>query len=265
MTGLLPEQRRQFIIDTIKKNFTARSSELSQQLNVSEMTIRRDLGVLEEEGILKRTHGGAVYRQERMADKYKYQNSVKKSRGIKKRLARKAAGLIQPKDVVLIGEGSTASLILRYVDPDIPFMAFTNNLGVAAEVDKRDLKAELIFLGGTYNSTTYATAGNLTYEMIERINANKVFFSVDGFSISSGLTVVNQEIAAINRAMVRRTNGMVAIMLDLSRFGLVAPIEVATTKEIDVLIVEKQLPKTVTDELKDLGIDVLMSEFTAAD
>ncbi|MCK5517601.1 MAG: DeoR/GlpR transcriptional regulator [Desulfobulbaceae bacterium] len=256
---LLPAQRRQIIFEIIKENYTARSSQLSEQLKVSEMTIRRDLAELERQGMVKRTHGGAVFHHERMTDKFKYQSSKEVNPEEKEKIARKAVELIQPHDVIFIGEGTTPSLILSHVDPGLPFTVFTNNHGIAAEIGNTPMSAELIFLGGVYNPVTYSTAGNYTLEMIDRINANKVFLGVDAFSLRMGLTTRNSEFAAIDRAMIRHTTGQVIAMSDHTKFGLVAALEVAKAREIDVLVTNFKMSQSFYNDLESLGIEVVLA------
>jgi len=256
-TGLLPAKRRQLILEIVKQNYTARSSQLSQDLKVSEMTIRRDLDALERQGMVKRTHGGAVFRHERMTDKFKYRKSKEENPEEKEKIARKAAGLIEPHDVVFIGEGTTASLILSNADPEMPFTVFSNNHGIAAEINGTTMVAELIFLGGRYNSVSCSTAGSFVLEMIDRINANKVFLGVDGFSLQAGLTASNQDFAAINRAMIRQTTGSVIIMSHFSKFGLVAAMEIAKPKEIDVLITNIKMSRDFSEDMESQGIRLI--------
>jgi len=257
--SLLPAQRQQLIIEKIKKNYTARSSQLSTLLNVSEMTIRRDLAALERQGMVKRTHGGAVFRHERVRNKFKYLNSKEENFEEKESITRKAAELIEPNDVVFVGEGTTASLLLRHVEPNMPFTVFSNNHGIAAEIDSMALSVDLVFLGGVFNTATFSTAGNFTLEMIERINANKVFLGADGFSLRAGLTTANQDIAAIDRAMIRHTTGQVIVMSDHTKFGLVAAMEIAKPKEIDILITNLKMSRDFYNDLESLDIKVIMA------
>ncbi len=257
---LLPEQRRLIILEIIKKNYTARSSQLSEHLKVSEMTIRRDLATLEQQGMVKRTHGGAVFHHEqRMTDKFKYSSSKEENPEEKEKIVRRAVEFIEPNDVVFIGEGTTASLILSHVDPDMPFTVYTNNHGITAETGSRPMSVELFFLGGMYNPITYSTAGNITLEMIERINGDKVFLGVDAFSLQMGVTARNPEFAAINRAMIRQTTGQVIVMSDHTKFGLVAALEVAKPKEIDVLVTNHKLSQEFYNSLESLDIEVVLA------
>lgn len=253
----LPAQRRKELLEIIKENYTARCSQLSEQLNVSEMTIRRDLAFLEQQGMVKRTHGGAVFHHERMISRFQYQNSKSVNPEEKKKIACKAVELIEAHDVIFIGEGTTPSLILPYVNPNLPFTVFTNNHGIAAEINEVALAAELIYLGGIYNPETCSTSGSFALEMIERINANKVFLGADAFSLRTGLTTKNVEFAAIDRAMIRNTTGQVIILTDHSKFGLVAALEIAKPKEIDILVTNTKLSQQFYDDLASFNITVV--------
>ena len=89
--SLLPAERQQRILDILREEFTARSSRLSELMRVSEMTIRRDLDILEGQGLIERTHGGAVFRQERVAGKFRYSTSAEKNLEEKQNIAKRAA------------------------------------------------------------------------------------------------------------------------------------------------------------------------------
>jgi DeoR/GlpR family transcriptional regulator of sugar metabolism len=192
-----------------------------------------------------------------MTDKFKYRESKEENPEEKEKIARKAAGLIEPHDIVFIGEGTTPSLILSYTDPQMPFTVFSNNHGIVIEGSGMKMVAKLIFLGGKFNSTTCSTAGSFTLEMIGRINASKVFLGVDGFSLRAGLTASNHDIAAINRAMIRQTTGSVILLSHFSKFGLVAAMEIAKPKEIDALITNIKMSRDFLEDMESLGIRLI--------
>lgn len=254
---MLPAERQQRILEILRNEFTVRSARLSRLLDVSEMTIRRDLDVLERSGMVQRTHGGAVSRQERIVGKFHYQNSVKANPEEKQQIARKAASLIEPNDVIYIGEGTTSALVIRYADPHMPFSIFTNNLGVLAEMG--DLAAELILLGGGYNRSTYSLTGPLTVEIIRQINATKVFLGADGLSLNAGMTTPNLEIAVIQRAMIQHTYGKVIVMANHTKFGLVAEMMITPLKHIDILVTNRQVPRDFQKDLEKMGVDVVIA------
>ena len=255
-TSLLPAERQQRILEILGEEFTIRSSNLSELLCVSEMTIRRDLDALEQKGLVERTHGGAVFRQERVAGTFHYQNSIKVNTEEKRRIAQEAASMIESNDIICIGEGTTAAMVVRFVEPAMPFTIFTNNLGVIAEME--NTTAELVLLGGTYSVTTHSLAGPLTMEIIRQVNATKVFLGADGLSLSAGLTTPNFEIAVIERSMIRHTRGQVIVMADHPKFGLVAEMSVAPLKHLDVLITNRKIPVDFQKDLEKMGVQVVI-------
>lgn len=254
---LLPAERLERILEILREKFTVRGSHLSELLGVSEMTIRRDLDILGKQGLVERTHGGAVFRQERIAAKFHYKSSYNENFAEKEQIARKAAAMIEPHDTIYIGEGSTAALIVRYMDPGIPCSLFTNNMGVVAEAD--NLTAEIIMLGGIYNPSTHALAGALTMEMITRVHAGKVFLGADGLSLSAGITTPNLQIAIIDRSMIRNTRGKVIVLANHSKFGLVAEMSIAPLKQIDILITNQKVPDDFQHGLSHMGVDVVIA------
>lgn len=176
--SLLPAERQQRILAILREEFTIRGTRLSDMLGVSEMTIRRDLDILEKKGLVERTHGGAVSRQERVAGKFQYNRAIKENLPEKEKIAQSAASLIEPNDTIYIGEGTTVAQMIRFATVGMPFTIFTNNLGTTTEIG--DATAELILLPGAYNPVTHSVSGPLTMEMIRQINATKVFLGQMG-------------------------------------------------------------------------------------
>jgi len=254
---LLPAERQQRVLDLLRGELTIRSSRLSDLLGVSEMTIRRDLDSLEMQGLVERTHGGAVLRQERVAGKFHYDTSIQENTREKKRIATKAASLIQPYDTIYIGGGTTCSQVIRYVDPGIPFTVFTNNLGVISEMGNK--AANLVMLGGAYDPESRILTGPLSIEMIQLVTASKVFLGADAFSLSSGMTTTDLDLATIERAMIKRTRGEVIVMADQSKFGTVAEMLITPIKNIDVLITEWEIPRDFRRDLESMDIQVVLA------
>ena len=253
----LPAERQQRILEILRDELSVRGSRLGELLGVSEMTIRRDLDALERQGVVERTHGGAVFRQERVVGKFHYNSAVQENLREKQRIARRAADIIEPNDIIFLGEGTTCAQMIHYVDSGMPFTIFTNNLGVISEIE--DKTGDLILLGGAYNHTTRALAGPLTMEMISQVNVTKLFLGVDGFSLNAGLTTPNLEMATVDRSMIRHTRGKVIVMADHSKFGLVAEIVITPIKNIDVLITDRKTPDDFEQELRSMNVEVMIA------
>ena len=257
MEPMLPAERRQKIVDIIARELTIRVSSLSEILGVSEMTIRRDLDYLGERGLAERTHGGAVFIKRRSPGKFHYASSVQTNRDERTRIAQTAAALIDPHDMVYLGEGATTAEMVHFIDPDMPFTIFTNNLGVAAQFRKQT--AELIVLGGAYSPETNALAGPITMEQIQQINASKVFLGVDGLSLRSGLTTPNLDIAVVERSMIHYTRGKVIAMADNSKLGLEAEVVVAPIHQIDIIVTDQSIPAGFQNDLQQMGVEVMVA------
>jgi DeoR/GlpR family transcriptional regulator of sugar metabolism len=255
--SLLPAERQQQILEILREEFTIRGTRLSEMLGVSEMTIRRDLDALEQEGLVARTHGGAVFKQERVAGKFQYKSAIKENPLAKQKIAQMAASMIEPHDTIFIGEGTTAAQVIRYAAPGMPFTIFSNNLGIIAEIETAT--AELILLPGTYNPATHSVAGPLTMEMIRQVNARKVFLGADGLSLSAGLTTADLEMAVIERSMIRYTRGQVIVMADHPKFGRIAELSIAPLKQVDVLITDRKIPEDFQKDLDKMGVRVVIA------
>ena len=257
MEPMLPAYRRQKILQSIARELTIRVSSLSESLGVSEMTVRRDLDFLAERGLIERTHGGAVFSKRPAPGQFKYHSSVQTNPEERVRIARTAATLIEPHDMIYLGEGATTAEMVRFIDPGVPCTLITNNLGVVPQF--KDMTAELIVLGGCYTPETHALAGPLTVEHIQQFNVTKSFLGVDGLNLKSGLTTPNLEIAVIERNMIRRTRGQVIAMADFSKFGLVAEVVVASLNQIDILITDRKVPTRFQKDLKAMGLKVIVA------
>jgi DeoR/GlpR family transcriptional regulator of sugar metabolism len=254
---LLPLERQLRILELIRKEDMVRVSELSEALNVSEMTIRRDLTELQKIGTLERTHGGAVYRKERLVPEYIYQNSINQYKEEKQRIARCAASLVEPHDTIFIGGGFTAGQLLRYIDDRLPIRAFTYNIGACEGAQGKI--AELFIAAGIYKSESNLLSGPSVIETINRINANKAFIGAECLSLEKGLTSASYETAAIERSMINQTDGKVVVMADSSKLNHVAEIVIVPIKRIDCIVVNDDINKHLIEDLKKLGLTVIIA------
>ncbi len=215
---MLPAERRARIVAALRAQPAVRVAVLSEDLGVSGITIRRDLRLLEQEGILARTHGGAVRRRQ-LVDEPVYEENAVTHAAEKDRIARAAAAMIEPHDTVFLGSGTTVVHLLHHIDPDLEARVVTHNLAAATEA--RGLRLELVFLGGLYRPQLDAVEGSWPLDMIQHFNADKAFVGADCLDPRAGLTTPSIAVAAIELAMIRRTRGEVVVLADSSKIGLV--------------------------------------------
>ena len=129
---MLPAERRARIVSALKDQRAVRVPALSEDLGVSEITIRRDLLLLEQEGVLDRTYGGAVIKK-RLTSEPRWEEAVGVHSAEKDAIAAAAAEMIEPQDTVFFGSGTTVVNILRHVDPELEARVVTHSLAVASE------------------------------------------------------------------------------------------------------------------------------------
>jgi DeoR/GlpR family transcriptional regulator of sugar metabolism len=251
----IPAERRRLIVELLQERRAVRVSSLSEDLGVSEMTIRRDLERLESEGLLVRTHGGAVLGR-RMAEEAPYVENVSTNAEQKRRIAERAATLIEPGETIFLSAGTTAAQVLRHVDPALRARVITHNGGALAEA--QDLSLEIIIVGGQYRPRSNAVEGPLGVEQIARFHASRMLLGVDGFDLDEGLTTPTLGIASSERAMIEHTRGEVVVLADHSKVGVVADVVICGLERIDTVIVDDGVSQAVRDEIEARGVTCIV-------
>ena len=255
--NLIPAQRRKKIQAYLRIHKAARLADLSEMLNASEATIRRDLEKLEETGFLERTHGGAVISQ-RLSREPEYQSRLENSPDAKKKIGQLAATLIEDGDVIFVNGGTTTTEIIRHIRPNADITVITNNVFAAQEIEQ--IGFELILLGGTYLPISLSVGGYFAVENLMRVYADKTFIGVDGISLKYGCTFPTSAEAEVVRTMMNRTRGPVYVVADHHKWGTVSNYEVAEIEKIYALITDDAFDAAAQEALTARGVDVLIVE-----
>jgi len=252
---MIPAERRARIVDLVKERRAVRVSALSEDLGVSGMTIRRDLERLEVEGILVRTHGGAVLKRH-MAEETLYVERESASAEEKRRIAERTATLIEPGETVFLSSGTTAARVIRHIDPSLEARIVTHNVGAVQEA--RGLRVEVVLVGGLYRPRSNAVSGPLALEHISRFHAGKMLIGVDGFDLEEGLTTPTMGMAGVERAMLAQTRGEVIAMADSTKIGVVADVVICGLGELDAVMFDDGVDQSVRDEIVRLGLQCIV-------
>jgi DeoR/GlpR family transcriptional regulator of sugar metabolism len=248
---MIPAERRARIVDLVRERRAVRVSTLSENLSVSGMTIRRDLERLETEGVLVRTHGGAILRRY-MAEETFYGEREGASAEEKRRIAAAAAQLIETGDTVFLSSGTTAAQVIRHLEPSLEARIVTHNVGAMQEA--RGLGVEVVLVGGVYRSRSNAVDGSLALEQVSRFHAGKFLIGVDGFDLEEGLTTPTMGMAGVERAMLAQTRGEVVALADASKIGMVADVVICGLEEVDTVLVDDGVSEPVREEMTRLGL-----------
>jgi DeoR/GlpR family transcriptional regulator of sugar metabolism len=252
-------QRRTVILETLKKTNIVRVSELSDLFGVTMVTIRRDLDVLEEQGKLRRIHGGAVP-VESYALSDLFGSRKEKNRLIKARIGSAAAKLIARSDNIIIDSGTTPLSVVKNIDNDLRnngnLTIITNSLPVYSEL-KSERGVHLIFLGGIYVPDYEVVVGPRTIEHIRTLFVDKVFLGTDGLTFSQGVTTANVLEAEASQAMVKVANEVIVVS-DSSKIGQKGLASIVPVTKIDKLITDNNAPEDFVKKLRQSGVDVIL-------
>lgn len=251
----LPAERHRRIEGILRERRIVRVSTLSEQIGVSEVTIRRDLEALERRGILERTHGGAVLTQ-RMRAEPAYVEAISSNPEAKRRIAQAAADLVDAGDTLYLNGGTTTLQVFRHLRAP-GLKVITNHVGIALESAEHDL--DLLLVGGHYRAPSNSVVGPFATEALRRTHATRAYVGVEGVSVTSGLTSPVAAEAEIARVMIEQARGRVVIVADHSKIGTVADFVIAPLEAADTLVVDDAVDEEYRDRLVEAGVDVIVA------
>ncbi len=251
---LIPAERRSRIYQMLQDKGTVSVSMLSAALDVSEITVRRDLEQMEENGLLERTHGGAILNQ-RVHLELLYSEKHRAQPAEKRLIGKAAAALVEDNDTLLIHSGSTTLQIFRHLGSKRNVRIITSNM--SAPLELQNPQVELQMIGGQFRPQSNSLVGPLAMLSLAQVHSSKCFIGVDGISLKHGLTTPNIQEAEVARMMIERTRGEVIVMADHTKFGVVADFLSAPLEKVHTIITDTQVNPEFIEGLKALGIRMI--------
>ena len=250
---LSTESRREEIIELIRDNGKVKVTDLSKKYGISEVSIRKDLEVLEEQGHLSRVHGGAValnklYVNMDLNERFKTNASAKK------RLAELAADFIEDNDTIMMNAGTTLTYVLRAIRNKKNISIVTNSIQNATEAALLS-SFNVILLGGEVDPKYQFTYGEDALNQLSNYHATKCILSVDGISSTAGLTLYYSNEAALAKKMIE-CSGKVIVTADSSKIGKNVFARITDASKTDVLITTESDNSEELDALKKLGVQI---------
>jgi len=255
---MIAEKRRQEILKLIEEHGAIRISNLGKKFNVTDMTIRRDIDFLSQQGLVNRVHGGAVSEKEgslHLATTFLKRN--KEFRAEKEQIAKKAGTFVSAGDTVIIDGGSTNECFARVLSPTLPLRVITHGLNIARIVAEHE-NHELYVPGGKLNKLTMTFSGREVESMYEEVNADTLFLSASGVSLDKGLTDPVWLDPSIKKTMIR-SSSMVILLLDSHKFEFVSSRTFASLHDIDIAITDKRLDPGILDRYRSAGVKLLIA------
>jgi DeoR/GlpR family transcriptional regulator of sugar metabolism len=259
---LKPLERRQQIvndIDVLDDNIIPR---LSQKYGVSEMTIRRDLKVLEELGLIKRTYGGAVRWPSGPVEPVLVARERRQTlaRPQKTQIARYAADLVDHGDIIILEGGTTTTAMAPFLVGKEDLTVVTNGLATCEELRRYlPLGATVICTGGILRPESATFVGPVTESFFHQFHARRLFLSASGLTTQDGLTDPKMLEIQVKRAMIAAADEVVALV-DSSKFGVRSLMKVADVGELRALVTDELAPATTLEALRERGLLVHVAE-----
>jgi DeoR family fructose operon transcriptional repressor len=255
----IPAGRHQYILSLISKNGTVNVADLAGELEVSELTIRRDLDQLAKNGLVERTHGGAAARRN-LPIEPDYLQKASEFPNEKEAIGRLVATLVDEGDTLYINSGSTTFEAIRsIVELGKKVTIVTNNID-AIWLCKEQEQIRLILAGGVYRPRSHSVSGSLSSLIVSEVYANKAIIGVDGFSPTAGLSTPVLEEAETTRAMIEHTVGKVIVVACGNKIGVVSNFKTVSIDRVDVLVTDKSGGHIIEQmETRD-GLQILIAD-----
>ena len=248
--------RHKFILDKVLKEGTVSVVDLSEELKVSSVTIRKDLKFLEEKKLLFRAHGSASH-----FDPYVNDSPVNIKERIhvdeKRQIAQKAVEFIKPEDSIIIASGTTVLEVARSIDPHMKLTVLTAALNVAESLlGHKDL--EIVMLGGVVRKSSFSAVGPYAEKMLNDFACNKLFLGVDGIDLEFGLTTTNMLEAHLNQKMIKAAQRTI-VVADSSKFGRKGFGKICDIDAVDIIITDSGINPAFVKKIEEAGVKLIVA------
>lgn len=250
------EERHTAILDSLLKQGSVLVTDLASRLEVSSVTIRKDLTDLEKEGKLYRSHGKAIiinpFTNNRTVSEKEMLNTEEK-----RLIGLEASKLITPDDSIVLASGTTIHAMARNMRPENRLTVVTASLQVA-EVLAPYENVELIQLGGNVRHTSLSVVGKYAEMILAGFSFSKLYLGVDGIDLDFGLSTTDMREAEINRAMMKSAQKII-VLADSTKFGRRGFAKICNIEDIDIIITDNRLPQPTRDQIEAMGIELIIA------
>ncbi len=257
--NLLAEQRRALILDEVRRRGGVRVNELTRRLNVSDMTIRRDLDALARAGVLEKVHGGAVAADAARTHEPGFEAKSALEQSAKEQIARAAAALVAPGSAVALSGGTTTYALAGHLTGIERLTVVTNSVPVSDVFEQArrrgDHAGATVVLTGGVRTPSDSLVGPVADRAIRSLRFDLLFLGVHGLSTEAGLSTPNIAEAETNRQFVESA-GRVVVVADHTKWGVVGLSTFAELAEADTWVTDAGLPaaaaRTAREHVREL-------------
>ncbi|TDU02898.1 DeoR family transcriptional regulator [Streptomyces sp. 846.5] len=263
-SNLLAEQRRALILDEVRRRGGVRVNELTRRLNVSDMTVRRDLDALARQGVVEKVHGGAVPVLEASTHEPGFEAKSALELTAKEDIAREAARLVVPGSAIALSGGTTTYALAHHLLQVEGLTVVTNSVRVA-DVFENALRhgaapatAATVVLTGGVRTPSDSLVGPIADRAIRSLHFDLLFLGSHGISLEAGLSTPNLAEAETNRSFVASARRVVAVA-DHTKWGTVGLSTFASLAEVDTLVTDVGLPLEIRSAVSEQVREVIIA------
>src|SRR6266700_3756987 len=247
------------ILTALQQSGSVSVENLSKDLTVSLVTIRRDLDALEKQGLLRRTHGGAVSIEPLFYEPFRndrsFQAQVERFAEEKRRIGRTAASLIKDGEIIALTPGTTSTEVIRGLPLNRKITVVTSTVNVAMELSKRkDL--DIFVTGGHLRGEWFSLVGPTAAQSLSHLSIHTLFIGADGIDSKQGVTCFSPDESQLNSTMVKHAQRKIAV-LDHSKFGVVEGWRICPATEHDLLITDSGATDEMIEPFEKAQVQVI--------
>ncbi|EJE8525996.1 TPA: DeoR/GlpR transcriptional regulator [Vibrio parahaemolyticus] len=243
------------IVNVVNRDGKARVEDLAAQFDVSSVTIRSDLSLLEKNGYVVRSHGAAIPNTGVIAELTVHEKR-RQNTGVKSLIGQAAAKLIESGDTVILDSGTTTREIATSLKSLEDVVVMTNGLDVAMELASAP-GVEVLMSGGVLRKNALSFSGSQAEYSLKNCRFDKVFLGVDGFDLRAGITTHSEQEASLNRLMCEISEQVIAVA-DSSKFGKRSCYMIREFGNIDILVTDSDIPEDYVQGLREMKVEVII-------
>jgi DeoR/GlpR family transcriptional regulator of sugar metabolism len=251
------QQRRGITLELLQECGEVSVAELSERAGVSQMTVRRDLEALEQEGALRRVHGGAIdLASRRDAPPTPYSVRAQRARDDKVRIGEAAAAMLSERETVILDVGTTTLQVAKALPRRRNLVVLTPSLQIANVLAKhRGIR--LMVTGGTVTAGELSLVGDLAEEAFSRLRFDTLVMGIGGIDVASGCTEFSLDDARVKRAALECVRRCI-VVADSSKLGKVTFAKVCPLERVDVLVTDSGAAKESLAALETERVEVVV-------
>ncbi len=256
---MLAQIRQAEILFTVNKQGAAKVRELANLLNVSEMTVRRDIEILAEQGLIDKVHGGATSLASSSSTEPTFSSKALRESDTKDAIAKRAVQFVEPGMAIALSGGTTTHALARLL-VDVPgITVVTNSIPAADTLHTFGRDDQTVVLTGGMRTNSDALVGSVVVNTMSSLHVDLLFMGVYGMNVEAGFTTPNLTEAETNKALIRSTRSLV-VLADHTKWNTTGLSTIASLSQASVIVSDTKLPNEACEAIREKNVELILAE-----